>query len=63
MLQDCQDGWQPGMPCMQKKTKQLGSKSDIETKNLLRNLGMGVGIAALCVVVWLLYRNCFISVN
>lgn len=56
MLQDCQEGWQPGMPCMQKKTKQLGSKSDIETKNLLRNLGMGVGIAALCVVVWLLYR-------
>ena len=22
MMQDCQPGWQPGMPCMQKRAKQ-----------------------------------------
>lgn len=53
----CQDGWKPGMPCMQKKTKELGSKSDLETKKLLKMLGMGVGVAGACVVVWLLFRH------
>merc|ERR1712131_405552 len=56
MMQDCQPGWQPGMPCSQKATKQLGSKSDLETKKLLKFLGMGVGIAGACVVVWLAFR-------
>lgn len=53
----CQDGWKPGMPCMQKKTKELGSKSDLETKKLLKYLGMGVGFAGLAVVVWLMIRH------
>jgi len=53
----CQDGWMPGMPCMQKKTKELGSKSDLQTKKLLKYLGMGVGIAGACVVVWLMFRH------
>jgi len=57
MMQDCQPGWQPGMPCSQKATKQLGSKSDLETKKLLKNLGMGVGIAGAAVVVWLAFRH------
>ena len=56
MMQDCQPGWKPGMPCSQKATKQLGSKSDLETKKLLKFLGMGVGIAGGCVVVWLAFR-------
>lgn len=53
----CQDGWMPGMPCMQKKTKELGSKSDLQTKKLLKYLGMGVGVAGACVVVWLMFRH------
>ena len=57
MYQDCQPGWKPGMPCSQKATKQLGSKSDLETKKLLKNLGLGVGIAGACVVVWLAFRH------
>jgi hypothetical protein len=57
MMQDCQPGWKPGMPCSQKATKQLGSKSDLETKKLLKFLGMGVGIAGGCVVVWLAFRH------
>jgi len=57
MMQDCQPGWKPGMPCSQKATKQLGSKSDLETKKLLKFLGMGVGIAGACVVVWLAFRH------
>lgn len=44
------------MPCMQKKVKELGSKSDLQTKKLLKYLGMGVGIAGGCVVVWLMFR-------
>ena len=52
----CQEGWKPGMPCMQKKVKELGSKSDLQTKKLLKYLGMGVGIAGGCVVVWLMFR-------
>lgn len=44
------------MPCMQKKTKELGSKSDLETKKLLKYLGMGVGFAGLAVVLWLMFR-------
>jgi hypothetical protein len=42
---------------MQKKTKELGSKSDLETKKLLKYLGMGVGFAGLAVVIWLMFRH------
>ena len=50
------------MPCMQKKTKELGSKSDLQTKKLLKYLGMGVGVAGACVVVWLMFRVSFTSI-
>jgi len=57
MRGDCQAGWKPGMPCMQKKTKELGSKSDLAVKKLLKYVGMGVGFCGLAVVLWLMFRH------
>jgi len=47
----------PGMPCSQKATKQLGSKSDLETKKLLKNIGMGVGAGGALVFIYLVVRH------
>ena len=44
------------MPVAEKQTKQLGSKTDIDTKRMLKYLLIGLGAAAAVIVVVLVFR-------
>jgi len=41
----------------QKRTKQLGSKSDLDTKRMLKYLLIGLGACAGAIVVFLIFRR------